>query len=260
MTHQVHFPILTKLGLSEGEVLIYELLVESGRSKARDLVDPSGLGRGNVYNILTQLQAKGLILAVEGKQTVYEAVDPSLLRKLIDQKTQEVKRLEADFNESLSQLTSTFNLTTGRPAIQVFEGLEGAEKAIFDSVNAKTEVLTYYDFSALKDRMVEIDDRYYKSYAAKGTQKRILVTDSEAAHAYFSEPLKNTKVGFVKNFPFAFSAGIQIYDGKVAFVSLKNDRFISIIMADQVFYEMMRQFFEFHWNLSDQAALAKPSI
>ena len=55
---QTQYPILEKLGLSENEAVIYEFLIAGGRQKARDLVNASGLGRGNVYNLLGQLQEK----------------------------------------------------------------------------------------------------------------------------------------------------------------------------------------------------------
>lgn len=247
MIHEVHFPILKQLGLNESEALIYELLLEFGRLPAQDLLAPSGLGRGNVYNILTSLKKKGLVTEIKGKKTVFEAAPPSKLATLIDRERSKIDQLSASFSGILPFLSSEYHLSTGKPIIQVFEGLDGAERAILDSVDSKTEILTYYDFAVMKDRMVEIDERYYKAYVAKGVQKRILVSDTPEARAYFVTPLKNTRVGFVPSFPSSFNSGVQIYDGKVSFISLKNERLVSIIMADQTLYDLMRQIFEFSW-------------
>ena len=192
MAHDIHFPILKKLGLSDGEVLIYELLLEMGRIKARNLIIPSGLGRGNVYNILTQLQAKGLVIPIEGKKTLYEAVDPSSLQKLIDQRMNRMRQTEAEFKEALSQMTSTFNLSTGRPAIQIFEGIEGAKKAIADSLTSKTEILTYLDIHAVTGPLAKANRAHVKQRIQKQIPKRILVADSPAARDFFLK--QNTKL------------------------------------------------------------------
>ena len=250
MPHDLHFPILAQLGINPSEALVYELLLELGPKPAQDLITPSGLGRGNLYNVLTSLKKKGLVSEVEGKKTVFTAAPPNKLQSLLEAEQKRISQISAALGSIMPLLSSEFHLSTGKPVIQVYEGLEGAEKAIFDSIDSKTEVLTYYDFSAMKDKLADIDDRYYAAYAKKGIQKRILVTDSTTAHAYFADAMIGTRVGFVPNFPAAFNAGIQIYDSKVSFVSLKNDRLISVIMADPTFYEMMRQFFEFHWSLA----------
>jgi sugar-specific transcriptional regulator TrmB len=43
--------LLLRLGLNDNEAKMYELLLSRGETKARDLLEGSGLGRGNVYNV-----------------------------------------------------------------------------------------------------------------------------------------------------------------------------------------------------------------
>lgn len=121
----LHFPILKEIGLSENEALLYELLVESGPKKASELVEPSGIGRGNVYNVLHDLRAKELVTVREGKFQLYEAKDPSALEPFLERKREELGRIESAFASTVRDLNSHFNLSTGKPAIQIFEGLDG---------------------------------------------------------------------------------------------------------------------------------------
>lgn len=54
----VHYPILTSLGLTENEAVLYQLLLELGPKPANELLKPSGLQRGNLYNTLTRLKER----------------------------------------------------------------------------------------------------------------------------------------------------------------------------------------------------------
>ncbi len=242
--------ILTKLGLNANEAHIYELLLTKGRTKARDLLTDSGLGRGNLYNVLTSLVSQGLATVTEGKQQIYEAAEPSHLSTLVDDQKRRADRLAQEFQGELPKLLSTFNLTTGKPAIQVFEGIEGVERSLQDALLSKTDILTYYDFTALHGRLAELDEIFYRQYVKKGLHKTIVVTDSVEARTYFKEKLENTVVAFVPKFPATFYAAVQIYGDSVGFITLKEETLISIIIHDAVITGFMRQMFQFHLSLA----------
>lgn len=248
--HESHFPILNKLGLSDSEALVYELLLESGECEARVLVEKSDLGRGNVYNVLAALQEKGLALAIEGKKTRFRAADPSMLRKMLDAEMRKASRLEAQFEDALPELTSTFNLSTGRPAIQIFEGLDGARKALWDSLDSRTEVLTYVDIAmVLKGPFRDINLDYVKERAKRDVAKRVIVADSPAAHEYFEIiQTPNTKVALVPGFGERHGTVVEIYDDTVSFITLTEGTRISLLVHDPHIYEVHKQQFEYIWS------------
>ncbi len=249
MPESSFLPLLQDLGLSENEAKMYELLLSSGTTKARDLVEKSGLGRGHVYNVLTQLQQKGLALAIQGKQIQFQAVDPSKLQGLLEAKKQAARRLESAFLETLPKLSSAFNLSTGKPAIQIFEGLDGFEQALNDSLESKTEILTYIDVKAVSGATRAINDRYVKRRVAKNISKRILLIDTPEMRRFFAElKIPNTTCGFLKGFPATFGTGLEIYDGTVAYVTLQPDKMISLVIKDKNIYELHRLQFEYLWK------------
>jgi len=257
MTHEIHFPILKDLGLSDSEALIYELLLEFGKSPARPLIQESGLGRGNVYNVLKQLITKGFVLEIQGKQTQYQATDPSELQKLVELKQRETSKLEAQFSDALPELLSTFNLSTGRPIIQFFEGWEGFETALADSLTSTTEILTYVDLQSLAGEAQKINQRYVKQRIKAGIPKKLLVADSPEARDFFTKqntPL--TEVKFVTDFPNEFKTSFSIYDGKINYLTLSEEKQISVIIQDPNIFHMHRSLFLFLWN---QAAKVIPS-
>lgn len=130
--------------------------------------------------------------------------------------------------------------------------MEGAKEATFDTLTSETEILTYYDFSALHGRLAEIDAQYYQTYVKKGLKKSIVVVDSPEAHQYFSEDMENTHVYFVPYFPNSFYSAVQIYGDTLSFVTLKDEHLVSIIIHDRVIADFMRQMFLFHVSLARQ--------
>ncbi len=249
MSHEVHYPILEKIGLSTGEALIFELLLEKGRSKASDLVDPSGLGRGNAYNILNSLREKGLIQVIEGKQQLYETVDPSRLRKILDLKVRETERLSSEFEEELGNLQSAFQLSVGKPVIELFEGIDGLEKAIFDTLTSKTEILTYIDVNAFTPEQSAINKRYVRARIQKQIHKRIIVADTPEARAFFQDQNSPyTQIAFISHFPTSFETALEIYDGSISHLTLSKTKKIAVIIRDPSMYDFHRKQFEYVWS------------
>ncbi|MFA5945581.1 MAG: helix-turn-helix domain-containing protein [Patescibacteria group bacterium] len=252
--------LLQKLGLSENEAKMYELLLIKGESKAVDLVPESGLGRGNVYNVLTALVGKGLISVTAGKQQIYRATEPNKLISLVEAKKREIDRLGAEFKEELPKLNSTFNLTTGRPAIQVFEGLDGFEQALDDSLTARGEILTYFDPASIVGPIAEINARYVAKRKKKGIPKRIILPDNEAAKAYMrSMGGESTDIALVPGFVSGFRTAMELYDNKVAFLTLTPEKIISVIIEDANIANLQRAQFEFIWKSVSHAAASTSS-
>jgi len=251
--------ILTKLGLSANEAKMYELLLIKGESKASDLVPDSGLGRGNVYNLLTTLVSMGLATVTAGKQQIYRAAEPTKLAKLLEAKRIETDRLEAEFKAELPKLTSTFNLTTGRPAIQVFEGLSGFEEVLADSLSAKEGIVTFLDPAAVTGPIAEINQRYLKKRVAKKIIKRIIVPDVPASHKFFLEQnTPFTEVIFLKDFPAGFRTATEVYNNTVTYLTLEPSRTILVLIEDANIAALHRAQFEYLWKIG--GGVTKPLL
>lgn len=253
--HTPRFPLLQELGLSQNEALLYELLLEKGLSKPADLVEPSGLGRGNVYNVLQQLLEKGLVQLKElGKFQLYEAIDPTGLRELLNRKREETARLEQTFQATLPQLTSLFRLSTGKPAIQVFEGLSGMEAVLHDSLEAKDEILTYFDPDAMTAAFADMNQRYVKTRVAAGVKKRILLPDTPTGQQYATR-MQNaqTLIRLVPHLPTDFKTAVEIYNQKVSFHVLTPDKPIAFILENEYVAAFHRATFTALWKLAREA-------
>jgi sugar-specific transcriptional regulator TrmB len=242
--------MLERLGLSENEAKIYEMLLFRGESKASDMVPESGLGRANVYNLLTSLVAKGLVTMTAGKQQQYRAAEPTKLTQLLEAKRQDALRLEAEFKQELPKLTSTFQLTTGRPTIQVFEGLDGFEEALNDSLTASSEILTYFDPAEVTGEIAEINRRYVLKRRKAGLPKRIILPDTPETHAYMQGMGgEHTDIRIAKGFNTGFKTAVEMYDNKVVFLTMRPEKIISVMIDDVNIAQLERSQFEYIWKL-----------
>jgi sugar-specific transcriptional regulator TrmB len=84
---------LKNLGLSEKEIKIYLNLLENGILSVRGLAQVSGLNRGSVYDILKNLQEKGLVsyFHKDTKQN-FIAENPEKILNILKDKEEEFKR------------------------------------------------------------------------------------------------------------------------------------------------------------------------
>lgn len=255
----LRFPILLELGLTESEALIYELLLEKGPSRPPDLVEPTGLGRGNIYNTLQQLAQKRLIVLKEvGKLQTYEAMDPGSLKQLLDKQLEKSRQLERQFSNELQSLSSLYTHSTGKPTVQVFEGHDGQKQALLDVLESKTEVLTYIDLAALSGPLASLDEWYDKLRVKNKIFNRILLADTPQNRALFPELPALTEIRVLSGYPSGFKTAVEIYDETVSYFTLTNEKQVAVIIKDPAIYAMQKQQFEFLWTQA--AALSGTSI
>lgn len=243
--------ILQKLGLSENEAKMYELLLLKGESKAVDLVPESGLKRGNVYNVLISLVSRGLVTVSSKKLQLYRAAEPTKLSALLEAKKRETARLENEFREELPRLMSAYHLSTGRPAIRVLEGYEGAEEAVRDALGAPDGILAYLNVGAMAGKFAEIHKLYLKKRLAAKIPKYILVADTPEARAFFAGPdVPLTFVAYLRDYPSDFNTAMEVYGNKVAYITLAGDKQISVIKEDANIARMHRAQFHYLWKIA----------
>lgn len=245
------FTLLLRLGLSEKEAVLYEFLLTSGRSKVRDIVAALGIGRVHVYLLLQGLVAKKLVTVIEGKQRLFEAVDPEQLHELARALQQQSLRLSHELDEELPRLRSLYRLGSGKPHVRYFEGIEGLKLAIQDSFLAPNGICTFFDITAFEGVIAEANRAYMQDRISQKIQKRILTADTSEARAFFSElPQKYTEVRFLEKYPQGFSAVTEIYGDTTAFFTLSPQHAIAVLLSDARITAMQQAQFDYLWQLA----------
>lgn len=244
---------LKQAGLTDAQATVYGILLAQGKQKAGSIAKKSPLKRGLVYKALDDLVALDLVVKEEdpGKVALFEPKHPTKLRELIESRSQRLKDAELVLDGLMPSLISEFNLIAGTPGVQVYEGKEGVEKVLNDSLTSKTEILTYADIEAIDCHIAQENEAYVKKREKLDITKRGIVLDTPFAREY----LKNyhhlvTETHFLKASSHPFESVMMIYDGKISYLTLNEQKKIGVIISDQQLYTLHKTLFEFIWQVT----------
>ncbi|MDH4329987.1 MAG: hypothetical protein OEV93_00335 [Candidatus Moranbacteria bacterium] len=243
--------ILSVAGLSPKEAEIYEILLNIGQAEASEIFKQTTYKRGLLYKILEQLIEKGLIVKIEKprKPAVFRVEHPNKITEMLDLQAQKVTYYKKSIEDLMPQLISNYNLAFHKPGIRFFEGKEGVRRVLDDTLTAKETIYTYVDMEAIVEHINDINKAYVKKREKLDIKKKGIVLDSP----FTRKLLKNyhtsvTDTRFMDHTKYSFSSIMQIYDDRVAYISLSEDSFTSIIIQDKNIYQMHKQIFEFNWQ------------
>ncbi len=241
---------LKKLGLSDKEAEIYLILSEATELKGSEIDKKSKYSRQTVYSTLENLIKLNLVEKNEKKGQVakFKITHPSKLQNLLNKKEEEFKQTKNSLTLVIKNLISDFNLISGQPGVQVFEGEEGVRKVLNDSLKTKGEILTYADVEPVIKYIKNINDEYVKKRLKLKIKKRALVLDTEFARKYMKENYsgKITDTRFLNNGEIMpFSAFVEIYDDKISYITFENDNLIGIIIQNKPIADINKYLFEF---------------
>lgn len=242
--------ILEQAGLTTKEAIIYEKLLELGPSSVGSLLKATPYKRGDLYNILYALRDKDLVNeSLKRGVTVFTLEDPKKLDNLVVAKQQQVEVIKTSLREVSPDIYSKYNLSLRKPGVRFLEGIEGVRTAGDDSLRAVSEIYSYVDVEAVERYIPDYNREFVKERTRLGKKKRILVTDSPYNRAYFEKlGPQVTDVRFIDFELSPFQAVMQVYDNKVAYVTLDPDRMITIMIQDAHIAQMQRSLFEYTWS------------
>lgn len=252
---------LIQIGLNYTQSLVYETLLKNGISSARAIIQKTPFKRGLVYKTLEDLIKMELIEKIEepNKVAVFQVKHPLSLQTLAENKEQKAKDAKLALEGMISSIISDYNLTSGRPGVLFYEGMDGIKKVLDDSLESKTEICTYADMEVVVKYIDKINKEYMKKRSRIGIKKKVIMLDNDFTRKY----LKNysSKVSILKNYytklteikiidhkSFSFSPIMEIYNDTISYVTLEEKNKIGVIVKNKEIYQMHKALFEFTWN------------
>jgi len=126
----MNLEILKELNLSDGQIKVYEAVLEIGISNINKIQEKTGLERRNIYDILNKLIEKGFIsYTIENKKKTYQCTHPDNILQKINKK----KNLLNNLEKQIPQITGLFNVSRPNITAEVFRGNESL-KALLNEV------------------------------------------------------------------------------------------------------------------------------
>lgn len=246
--------ILIEAGLSEKQSAVYSALLDKGPLKAGAIASWTGIKRGLIYKVLDQLENLGLVSKKGGEGTVavFAPEHPSALTKIMERKEKSLALAKEVVSFSLGNLSSKFNLLSGKPNIQFYEGKEGVMKVALDSLNSETDICSFVDTDTLLAIYPDLNKEYSNKRLKNNVKKKIISTDSPIVREAVKTDDKNLTEQRIVKQKLHFSTIVMIYDNKVSFITLDPKRNIGIIIEDPDIYKTNKAIFDYIWDTAEQ--------
>lgn len=251
--------ILQQLGLSPAEAKIYLVLLDDGEQGAAELVEKTGLGRGNTYNGLVALEKHGLAEALPGKKNLYRATNPEKLTTLLEKKRRtEHERMET-IRAAIPELVSRFVSTTEKPVVWSSEGIDAVKAAYSDILaNAKEILIFPSSFDRVLPALDALIDKNIALQQERGITSRILVgqKDNDLPESFAALAKKSITCRVIPADNLDLKSQILIWNNKVVINTLKTD--ISVVILEHPdIAQSLRAIFETFWALGKDPISAK---
>ena len=234
---------------------MYETLLKNGPSPARKIAQNSPYKRSLVYKILDELITMGLATKKDeiGKVSVFEPAHPLKLKDLAEKKAEAARQAQSGLDSVLASLVSDFNLVSGKPGVQFFEGKAGIIKLYeqilahgqnIDSIEDKGEMMAFFP-----DYVKEFINKRIK----KGLHNRVIAPSDNPINVSSEQELRETR--FIETAKFPFRMDIKIAGRLLSLITFQKEHPVGVLVDNQEIADNYRLLFTLLWNFLGQAKL-----
>ncbi|MFA6273601.1 MAG: helix-turn-helix domain-containing protein [Candidatus Paceibacterota bacterium] len=241
--------ILSKIGLTEKQAIVYTALLELGEASMSNIAKFAKLKRPTVYLIIEELEMLGFVSRIEkGKKKIYSAVHPKRIAELLEFRKNQ-------FQEILPSLIAKQGAIQGKPKIQMFEGMDGIRHVyseIFKTAKeTKEECLWFGNITLIKNQFPEVIREYNKFLTeTKNYKIRELIFGGEESEKWVEEMKKKENTKYSVKYLEIKEMGLTdqcIIGNKIIFFSLEKEIFTTMIESKEIAQSARAQF-NVLWN------------
>ena len=241
--------ILTKVGLSEKQAVVYSALLELGEASMSMIAKMAKLKRPTVYLLIAELELLGLVSQIQkGKKKIYSAVHPKRIAELLEFRKNQ-------FQEILPSLVAKYGAIQGKPKIQMLEGMEGVRQVynqIFNIIKGTNkECLWFGRMDIIEEQYPETLPEYYKVLReTKNYHIREIISGGERSKLWVEKMQKRKSAKHLVKYHPTKEMGLTdqcIIDNKIFTFSLKKDIFTTLVESEEMAQSARAQF-NILWN------------
>ena len=251
----MNLSILKNIGLLDGEVKIYNTLLEQGELSAGAIIKASGLKRGDCYNKIYALRKKGLIEEfTKNKKKYFRLEHPNKIEEYINTRVQSIEDSKKELDLFLPSIIDKFSFISNKPGIRYFEGIDGIKEAYLDTLDENAKKTGIKAIISPADPHPNLYKWLTKFYVQKrikaGIGAKLIACQSRDAFTF--QKLDNKQLRqtvLVPRDKYPFKMEIDIYGGnKVAFISFAKDELVAFIIQSKAVYQTVSSFFDLNWE------------
>ena len=243
---------LKKIGLTEGEIKVYEALLDIGECTKTRLAKKSGISPSNIYDVTNRLVEKGIISKVEKNGIAhFSAANPRHILDFIEQKQNEVDKEKEIAAAILPTLLLKFGETKEKVNVEVFQGWNGMKTVFEDLVDECNAGEQCFVFGASKGESSEQADRFFVKHSklreTKGIITSIIFNEELRKRQERIEFFVKSKKYMIRFLEQSTPAEIMLYKNKACILILTKEP-LAIRVTSKEVAESFKQYFEIMWE------------
>jgi sugar-specific transcriptional regulator TrmB len=234
--------VLSRFGLGESDRAAYLALLPLGEATLSPISRASGLRLTTAQSVMARLADLGLVrVSLRRSRHVYEALDPSVLRKILERQAEELAGIIPDLKKLKSDVAVA-------PRIRVFDR-ERMTDVFHQALGARSKLV--HEIVAAKDLQDVLGERFHftRRRVAAGVRLRSLRVESREIKRY-SAAVHARELREAKFLPreLAFRCSIMFWDDTVAFFTTKDEG-LAWTVRSRAARETWAQLFELLWSV-----------
>ncbi len=244
--------ILRRIGLTEGEIKVYEALALLGKSSTGPITEKSKISSSKVYPILERLIQKGFVsFVIENNVKKFQIANPHNILEYINKQQEEleiVKKESESFVKELSHILGSYE----EESAQVYKGFAGMRVAfdnLLEDIGDGGEFLFFSQSSEELSNEKVVD--FFKKLHMKRLEKNIIargIADSSLRSLFKKNYLKQKKYAVIF-YDLALPLAISIGKSRVL-LNIWGDNPICFEVVSHRIAQRYKDFFNKLWKIA----------
>ncbi|HQH27354.1 MAG TPA: helix-turn-helix domain-containing protein [Oligoflexia bacterium] len=250
--------VLADFGLSDVEVLVYRALLALGSRPASAIAQKSGLKRGQTYNVLQGLTAKGIVQEfLKSSVRHFTCSPPQTLLSILQHREEKIALQKQKLLQVIPHLERLRNPISSQPKVRCYQGIEGIKEVFEDMIRVPNQNI--YGLTDIEYSWTFIDGEgrdWINSFIARRSARNIwwlgIMNNSEATqYALKTRKWAKRQVRLIEGLNLRVE--IDIYGPKVAITSTTGEM-LGIIIESEAIADTLRSIHQSVWNLLPEYA------
>lgn len=239
--------LLQQAGLNDSEVKVYKRLIKYGELTPPKLSELTGISRQNTYATLKTLSGKELIEVIpRRKKLTYQIQHPNQLLVLVDNQINQAKIVQKSIKANLPELISMFSLSSNKPGIVYFDGLESIKNIYLDVLRMKPTESYVFRSTHDDEKLGAFLINFKKRRALNGTKTKMISQTKVTKEKIKEDKQWLIERKYVPDEIFHLDTEIAINGNQVSFVTFDRQIKGFVITSKEV-AQTLRIIFESLW-------------
>jgi HTH-type transcriptional regulator, sugar sensing transcriptional regulator len=242
---------LGQLGLTKGEIKVYEALLKLGESTKTPIASESEVSPGKVYDVLDRLVRKGLASTITKKGVKhFRVTNPNRFADYLNQKKQAIALEEQVLTSIMPIMVAQYTATQDSTDAELYKGWDGLESAYKVIADTLKPGETDYILGGSAGSDIVRTQLFFSHFNALRCERKIRVwmiyneKDKGALHEHY-QGLKADQIRFL---PIQTLAEIHIFGDNVM-IAILTETPLAILIRSKVAAQSFRQYFDTLWKI-----------